>query len=217
MGRLRDNLSSTKLQRCDAKRLEAFREPFQKYYAVYLHGVHIERASTAASAIQGRFFVVNVEGKYRPGSGGDPLLQNATYYAKKLAEMEDAARLRVPMILIDIAGPRLEISAAIFGSKITIDPLISINLASVSRDIAKFVTVFAGLRVTMKEFAEYYSQTTLPTVPLHQRQFPYYNGSAGGAVSFSYERPLVRRSNCLAFLVSGHVAKEAKRKHPFCG
>ncbi|KAG8901222.1 hypothetical protein FRB99_005477 [Tulasnella sp. 403] len=228
MGRLRDNLSSTKPIRCDveftvelcslmsqyytseAERLEAFREPFQKYYAVYFHGVHIERASTEASAIQGRFFVVNIEGKNRPGDGGDPSLQNAAYYAKKLAEMEDAAELRLPMILIDIAGPELEISAAVFGPKVTIDPLIRINLASAPHDIAKFVTVFAGLRVSMKEFAAYYSQPKLPTVPPHQRQFPYYNGSADGAVSFSYEWPLVRRSNHLVFLVSGRVAKETK-------
>ncbi|KAG8901964.1 hypothetical protein FRB99_004982, partial [Tulasnella sp. 403] len=90
MGRLRDNLSSTKLQRCDveftvelcslmsqyyaseAERLEAFREPFQKYYAVYFHDVHIERASADPSAIQGRFFILSVERKNRPGSGGDP-------------------------------------------------------------------------------------------------------------------------------------------------
>ncbi|KAG8884681.1 hypothetical protein FRB99_004508 [Tulasnella sp. 403] len=119
------------------------------------------------------------------------------------------------MILIDITGPKLEISAAVFGSKVTIDPLISINLASASRDIAKFVTVFTGLRVSMKEFVEYYSQATLPTVPPHQRQFPYYNGSADGAVSFSYEQPLVHKSNRLVFLVSGHVGKEAKESTHF--
>lgn len=35
------------------------------------------------------------------------------------------------------------ISAAIMGSKITIDPLIALNLASASHDVEKFVPVFA--------------------------------------------------------------------------
>lgn len=87
-------------------------------------------------------------------------------------------------------------------SKATIDPLITLNLASASYDLEKFVPVFAALRIALKELETYYGQEPLPAVPPDQRQYPYYNKSPEGEATFTYVEPLTPRSDRLLFIAS---------------
>lgn len=114
-GRFRDNLVSVKPQTQDIQlslelmdvmskryasdelRLEAFRYAFQGQYGFKFGGISFNHRKADATAIQGQFFIANVE-----GAGDDPSLQNAAYYGKRLLETEAARESRLPMFLVDV-------------------------------------------------------------------------------------------------------------------
>lgn len=199
----------------EAARLDAFQTSFTTHYGIHFHGVNFQHGITDASAIQGQFLTANVEAKNRTGSGGDPSLQNAAYYSKRLLSTPAVKDSRLPMLLLDIAGPNLSISAAILGSKVTIDPLVTINLASARHDLPKFVPILAALRVAIAELEKYYSQDPLPTVDHGQLRYPYFNTIPGTGMKLAYTEQLTSLPNRLVFKAATYSDREESHSDPF--
>jgi serine/threonine protein kinase len=91
----------------------------------------------------------------------------------------------------------LSISAAAFGRQITVDPLVTLNLASQMTEIPSFIPIFAALRLAITELQAYYSQIPFENVLQDQRRFPYF--CAFGTKHLSYQYGLVQGDDCLVF------------------
>ncbi|KAL5520604.1 hypothetical protein ACEPAF_2605 [Sanghuangporus sanghuang] len=100
------------------------------------------------------------------GVGGNPILQATLDYAKILFQARDQAQNRNcvvwsnwPIILIGIAGSRLEISTAVFTDGIYSDKLLSEDFyidAWQSETVLRVGRIFKALSLAIEELREYY-------------------------------------------------------------
>ncbi|KAG8885629.1 hypothetical protein FRB99_004453 [Tulasnella sp. 403] len=176
---------------------------FRKHYGIHLHGTSIQKPVTDGTAIEGRYFLANIDVKNVSGLNGNAWTRNVAYYGKKLVESTDeekaSATSRRPMILIEIAGSMLSISAAAFGSKVTVDPLFSTDLAcSHLGHIRTLYPVFAALRTALRELKTYYSDPKI--IPQDQRRYPYFHVADNWRLT--YVDSVFELPNCLVFLAT---------------
>ncbi|KAF9552688.1 hypothetical protein CPC08DRAFT_714403 [Agrocybe pediades] len=114
------------------------------------------------------------------GSSGDPLLQAAVGYAKIVSSTEAVSacedRTNFPMILLGIAGRRLQLAAAVFTGSIYVSKLITLDLGlglNVDSHIITLARVFDCIRKCQLRLHRYYSELfSQPLQPTFCSAFP---------------------------------------------
>ncbi|TDL30026.1 hypothetical protein BD410DRAFT_780553 [Rickenella mellea] len=197
----------------EADRVEDFIKLLEKHYKIHTHGVIIRKSnvSTDATFLVEEHMIMNGEGRNEPGRSGNPTIQNTGYYGKHIVGLDEtvAATHRLPVFLIDQAGPILTLNMAIYGSKIIVDPFpFALNLACSTHDMATFTRVLGALKEGIMELSNYYKEKPLPTIPREQRKFPYfasYPGPGDTEAMLRYCERLVPQAPHLVFLASESI------------
>ena len=148
--------------------------------------------------------MVNVEVKNEVGSGGGAIhVQNAAYAAKYAAGQAGVLRQysTCPTLLIELAGPNMSFSGAVFSNVVVFDqltPMVSLLWQPHSPLMLQAARCFAALRMALPRLLAYYDSVQ-SQVLRQQLDFPYptnFTASDGsGQVRFQY----VQRLSCLCF------------------
>jgi len=81
--------------------------------------------------MEGRFAYLIFELQNTPGLGGDPFLQGLAVYNKIIKQEEYSKfclRSNLPVVLLSMAGNRLEVATAVFTDAVYVDKLLSLDL-----------------------------------------------------------------------------------------
>ncbi|KAL0035626.1 hypothetical protein WJX79_004059 [Trebouxia sp. C0005] len=143
--------------------------------------------------------VVNIEVKNEVGSGGGAIhVQNAAYAAKYAAGQ--AVLLRqvstCPTLLIELAGPNVSLSGAVFSNVVVCDqltPMVSLLWQPHSPLMLQAARCFAAVRMALPRLLAYYD--SVQSQPLRQQlDFPYPTSflasGGGGQAHFQYVQRL---------------------------
>ncbi len=148
--------------------------------------------------------MVNVEVKNEVGSGGGAIhVQNAVYAAKYAAGQAGVLRQfsTCPTLLIELAGPNMSLSGAVFSNVVVCDqltPMVSLLWQPHSPLMLQAARCFAAVRMALPRLLAYYDSVQSQALR-QQLDFPYptsFTASDGnGRVHFKY----VQQLSCLCF------------------
>ena len=142
--------------------------------------------------------VANMEVKNEVGSGGGSIhVQNASYAAGMATEAacdDVRARCRCPTLLIELAGPNMSLSGAVFGKEALCDPLtpmVSLLWLPHSPLMLQAARCFAAIRRALRDLDAFYSSLSAVQQPPPEDQlsYPYpcsYTDTSGADVAFQY-------------------------------
>jgi hypothetical protein len=181
----------------EEERLVKFWKLFEGEFGVVGQRIEINNARTDGSVIHPRGgMLLNVEGKNEIGSGGRSIhVQNAAYHAAYVVQ-RSCDRIRgvsvCPSILIELAGPNLSLSGAVFGECAVCDPLtpmISLLWLPHSPLMTRAARCFGALRKALPALECFYNDMASVLIPTRQLDFPYptsYQTQQGKDVDFVY-------------------------------
>jgi len=161
----------------ETERAQKFRDCFKDYFHINFPCIEFDDGSRTDGTWfpnpNDNFIGMNAEVKKEPGTGGNPHIQNIAYYKQYLLQNQDRAeKFRLPCFLIQVNGPELSISTAIYGNKITVDPYhYTLSLACPRSRFEDFARIFCALKKAIVLLQQYYDDPT----PASQREFPYPN------------------------------------------
>lgn len=178
-------------------RLRCFWELFQKEFGVAGQRIEVHSSRTDGSLLHPHGgMLLNVQGKNEVGTGGGAIhVQNAAYHAAYIAQ-ESAATIRkktvCPSILIELAGPHLSVSGAVFGEYAICDPLtpmLSLLWLPHSPLMLQAAKCFGALRRALPSLKSFYDTVAEVVVTTRQVEFPYvtyFETQEGTQVDFAY-------------------------------
>ena len=144
--------------------------------------------------------MVKIEVKNEVWSGGAVHVQNAAYAAKYAAGQAEVLRQfsTCPTLLIELAGPNMSLSGAVFSNVVVCDqltPMVSLLWQPHSPLMLQSARCFAALRMALPRLLAYYDSVQ-SQVLRQQLDFPYPTTfTASHASHFRY----VQRLSCLCF------------------
>ena len=189
----------------EAERMDKFWELLEYEYGVKFQRIEFGDAKTDGSLTHPKGgLMVNIEVKNEVGSGGGAVhVQNAAYAAKYAAGQAGVLRQfsTCPTLLIELAGPNMSLSGAVFSNVVVCDqltPMVSLLWQPHSPLMLQSARCFAALRMALPRLLAYYDSVQ-SQVLRQQLDFPYptsFTASHGsGQVHFRY----VQRLSCLCF------------------
>ena len=189
----------------EAERMDNFWELLEYEYGVKFQRIEFGDAKTDGSLTHPKGgLMVNIEVKNEVGSGGGAVhVQNAAYAAKYAAGQAGILRQfsTCPTLLIELAGPNMSLSGAVFSNVVVCDqltPMVSLLWQPHSPLMLQSARCFAALRMALPRLLAYYDSVQ-SQVLRQQLDFPYptsFTASHGsGQVHFRY----VQRLSCLCF------------------
>ena len=152
----------------EKKRKNAFADAIKKYFEV---DVQLEVEESTADIAIGPNFCVIIEVKNESGQEeSDSHSQVIGYYVQKL-EKRKPAQCPAPAYLIELVGPQLTISGAVFGTYVFVDKLIDpVELVPQHNKeaIFKIARIFKALKDAIRAIRSY--DTVLPQI--HKPRYP---------------------------------------------
>ena len=187
------------------ERVDKFWELLEDEYTVKFQRIEFGDAKTDGSLTHPKGgLMVNIEVKNEVGSGGGAIhVQNAVYAAKYAAGQARVLRQfsTCPTLLIEVAGPNMSLSGAVFSNVMVCDqltPMVSLLWQPHSPLMLQAARCFAALRMALPRLFAYYDSVQ-SLVLRQQLDFPYpksFPASDGsGRMNFRY----VQRLSCLCF------------------
>lgn len=189
----------------EGERVDKFWELLEHEYTVKFQRIEFGDAKTDGSLTHPKGgLMLNIEVKNEVGSGGGAIhVQNAVYAAKYAAGQARVLRQfsTCPTLLIELAGPNMSLSGAVFSNVVVCDqltPMVSLLWQPHSPLMLQAAQCFAALRMALPRLLAYYDSVQ-SLVLRQQLDFPYptsFPASDGsGRVNFRY----VQRLSCLCF------------------
>ena len=183
-------------------RMKGFWQLLGEEFNVTFHCAKFGKAESDGSVLHLGGLLVNIEVKNEIGSGGGDIhVQNATYAAAHAFQADQVRRISVcPTLLIELAGPNMSLSGAVFTTIATCDqlsPMISLLWQPHSRLMLQAARYFAAIRKalpTLRSFYEALDQEALEhQAPKRQLEYPYsasFMGPQGSAIQLHYNDKL---------------------------
>lgn len=182
----------------ETERMEAMQQLLKDEY-----GLPFVRANTTRGTTDGTVrhisgaAVPNLEVKNEIGRGGGSIhVQNASFAAGLATETacdDVRARCRCPTLLIELAGPNMSLSGAVFGREALCDPLtpmVSLLWLPHSPLMLQAARCFAAIRRALTDLVRFYdSLSAVQPPPEDQLSYPYpcsYTDASGADVAFQY-------------------------------
>ena len=189
----------------ESERMDTFWKLLEHEYGVKFQRIEFGDAKTDGSLTHPKGgLMVNIEVKNEVGSGGGAVhVQNAAYAAKYAAGQAEVLRQfsTCPTLLIELAGPNMSLSGAVFSNVVVCDqltPMVSLLWLPHSPLMLQSARCFAALRMALPRLLAYYDRVQSQVLS-QQLDFPYpttFTAShASGQVHFRY----VQRLSCLCF------------------
>jgi len=189
----------------EAERMKKFWQLLEHENRVKFLRIEFDDAKTDGSLTHPKGgLMVNIEVKNEVGSGGGAIhVQNAAYAAKYAAGQAGVLRQlsTCPTLLIELAGPNMSLSGAVFSNLVVCDqltPMVSLLWQPHSPLMLQAARCFAALRLALPRLLAYYDGVQ-SQVLRQQLDFPYPTNfttlGGGGQVHFQY----VQRLSCLCF------------------
>jgi hypothetical protein len=190
--------------RDENSRVDAIHGLLRDEYGQVFHRVTIERGVTDGSLLhRSGALLANLEVRNETGTGGGAIhVQNAAYAASNaVAPKSITVREKsvCPTLLIELAGPNMSLSGAVFGKQAMCDPLspmVSLLWLPHSPLMLQAARCFAALRRALPVLDHFYdSLELLQQPPARQLEYPYpcsFTDSSGARVQFRYTGVLNR-------------------------
>ena len=189
----------------EGERIDKFWELLEHENCVKFQHIRFGDARTDGSLTHPKGgLLMNIEVKNEVGSGGGAIhVQNAAFAAQYAAGQARVLRQysTCPTLLIELAGPNMSFSGAVFSNVLVCDqltPMVSLLWQPHSPLMLQAARCFAALRMALPRLLAYYGSVQ-SQVSRQQLDFPYptsFTASDGsGQMRFQY----VRRLNCLCF------------------
>ena len=160
------------------------------------------KAESGGSFLHLGGLLVNIEVKNEIGSGGGAIhVQNAAYAAAHAFQVDKVRRISVcPTLLIELAGPNLSLSGAVFTTIATCDqlsPMVSLLWQPHSRLMLQGARCFAAIRKAVPSLRSVYEALDQEALghqaPKRQLEYPYsasFIGPRGSAMQLHYKDKL---------------------------
>ena len=189
----------------ESERMDKFWELLEHEYGVKFQRIEFGDAKTDGSLTHPKGgLMVNIEVKNEVGSGGGAVhVQNAAYAAKYAAGQAGLLRQfsTCPTLLIELAGPNMSLSGAVFSNVVICDqltPMVSLLWQPHSPLMIQAARCFAALRMALPRLLAYYDSVQ-SQASRQQLEFPYPTSfiasDGGGRAHFQY----VQRLSSLCF------------------
>ncbi len=185
----------------ETERMNKFWELLQAEYGVEFHRLKFSNAETDGSLVHVKGgLIMNIEVKNEVGAGGGAVhVQNAAYAAKYAALPGSVVRgcSVCPTLLVELAGPNMSLSGAVFSNMLICDqlsPMVSLLWQPHSPLMLQAARCFAGLRKAIPSLVEFYDSVQSQTVA-RQLSFPYptsFITTQGSEAHFTYTKQLGR-------------------------
>ncbi|KAL3157238.1 hypothetical protein ABBQ38_001475 [Trebouxia sp. C0009 RCD-2024] len=163
----------------EGERMDKFWELLEHEYSVKFQRIEFGDAKTDGSLTHPKGgLVVNIEVKNEVGSGGGAIhVQNAAYAAKYAAGQAVVLRQvsTCPTLLIELAGPNMSLSGAVFSNVVVCDqltPMVSLLWQPHSPLMLQAARCFAALRMALPRLLAYYDSVQSQALR-QQLDFPY--------------------------------------------
>ena len=183
-------------------RMRLFWQLLGKEFNVAFQCAKYGKAETDGSFLHLGGLLVNIEVKNEIGFGGGAIhVQNAAYAAAHAFQADKVRRISVcPTLLIELAGPNISLSGAVFTTIATCDqlsPMMSLLWQPHSRLMLQAARCFAAIRTalpSLRRFYEALDQEVLQRqAPKRQLEYPYPTsiiGPQGSALQLHYKDKL---------------------------
>ena len=174
----------------EKKRENAFANAIEEYFKVDV--VPSKRGSISVPDIAiGSNWCVIIEVKNESGLGGqsDSHSQAIGYYVQSLEERKPD-KCPAPAYLIELVGPQLTISGAVYGRYVFVDKLIDpVWLVTQHNEdaIIRIARIFRALKEAIGKIRQYYKK-----VPVSQPRFPIFQSFYNGNIQ--YEKAIKRHT-----------------------
>ena len=179
-------------------RMKEFWRLLGKEYNVTFQCAKYGKAESDGSFLHLGGLLVNIVVKNEIGSGGGAVhVQNAAYAAAHAFQADKVRRISVcPTLLIELAGPNMSLSGAVFTTIATCDqlsPMISPLWQPHSRLMLRAARCFAALRKALPSLRSFYEALDQEALghqaPKRQLEYPYsasFIGPQGSAILMQY-------------------------------
>ena len=150
--------------------------------AVTLRSAKYGKAESDGSFLHLGGLLVNIEVKNEIGSGGGAVhVQNAAYAAAHAFQADKVMRISLcPTLLVELAGPNMSLSGAVFTTIATCDqlsPMVSLLWQPHSRLMLQAARCFAAIRKALPSLRSFYEaldqQALEHQAPQRQLEIPY--------------------------------------------
>ena len=174
----------------EKKRENAFADAIKEFFKVDV--VQSEPGQSVADIVIGPKSCVIMEVKNESGQGGgsDSHSQAIGYYVQSLEEKKQD-KCPAPAYLIELVGPQLTISGAVYGRYVFVDRLVDpVWLVPHQREEAmiRIARIFKALKEAIGEIRQYYTKETRVTWPRFPIFQSFYNGN------IQYEKAIKRHT-----------------------
>ena len=154
-----------------AERVDKFRELLQAEFSVGLHCIKIGDADTDGSLVHYKGgLIINIVVKNEVGQGGGAVhVQNAACAAKYAALQRNVVRgcSVCPTLLVELAGPNMSVSGAVFSNMLICDqlsPMVSLLWQPHNPLMLQAARCFAALRKAIPKLVDHYDKVQSQTV-----------------------------------------------------
>lgn len=183
-------------------RMKRFWELLDEEFNVTFQRAIYNTAETDGSFLHLGGLLVNIQVKNEIGSGGGAVhVQNAAYAAAHAFQTAKVRRVSVcPTLLIELAGPNLSLSGAVFSDMATCDqlsPMVSLLWQPHSRLMVQAARCFAAIRKALPSLRSFYEaldrEAPRQQVPTRQLEYPYsasFIGPQGSEMHLHYKEKL---------------------------
>lgn len=194
-------------------RMRKFWELLGKEFDVTFVSAKYDSAVTDGSVLHLGGLLVNIQVKNEIGSGGGAIhVQNAAYAAAHAFQADRVRRISVcPTLLVELAGPNMSLSGAVFTTIATCDqlsPMISLLWQPHSRLMLQAARCFAAIRKALPSLRSFYEELDEEALkhqaPKRQLEYPYsasFTGPQGTAMQLHYTDKL--SNTCFKATVDG--------------
>ena len=131
-----------------------------------------------------------LECKNESGISGDAYRQVYAYYIASLETKKFPDKCSAPGFIIEVVGPNLTISGAVFGKYVYIDRLAHHWLVQQPNDndaMIRIAKTLKALQVCLSDMSKYYSQINSNQLILRQPRFPVYQDVNGSELTYHKE------------------------------
>ena len=187
------------------ERRQAFRELIQAEFKIFLQRPVYDGAATDGSFIHLGGMLLNLVIKNEIGIGHGAIHVESAAYAAAHAFQSELVRERsvCPTLLIELAGPNMSLSGAVFTTKAICDqltPMVSLLWQPHGRLMMQAARCFAAIRKALPSLCRFYEalhhQAFEQQAPLRQLDYPYptsFTGPHGGVEWLLYQEKLTSR------------------------
>ena len=186
----------------ESLRMREFWRLLDEEFNVTFQSAKYGKAESDGSFLHLGGLLVNIEVKNEIGSGGGAIhVQNAAYAAAHAFQAHKVRRISVcPTLLIELAGPNMSVSGAVFTDIATCDqlsPMVSLLWQPHSRLMLQAARCFSAIRKALPSLCKFYEALNQEALqhqaPKRQLEYPYpakFTGPQGSAMQLHYKGKL---------------------------